>query len=75
MQVTVPGWVGLSLLQYKLNLPYPVPFKNKAQVKACYAQKSSNPQSKWDCDKWIKEGGLPKAAGPKSKSPRKKYGK
>jgi hypothetical protein len=52
-----------------------VPFKNKSQVKACFAEKSRNPQSKWDCDKWIKEGGMPKAEGPKSKSPRKKSSK
>ena len=45
-----------------------MPFKNKAQVKACFAEKSRNPQSKWDCDKWIKEGGMPKAEGPAPKS-------
>jgi DNA-binding IscR family transcriptional regulator len=28
-----------------------MPFKNKAQMKACYAQ--NNP--KWDCKKWSKE--------------------
>jgi hypothetical protein len=44
-------------------------------MKACYAEKNRNPQSKWDCDKWIKEGGLPKSEGPKPKSPRKKYSK
>jgi hypothetical protein len=44
-----------------------VPFKNKAQMKACFAEKSRNPKSKWDCQKWIKEGGLPKEQGPKPK--------
>ena len=28
-----------------------MPFKNKQQMKACYAQ--NNP--KWDCSKWSKE--------------------
>jgi hypothetical protein len=51
-----------------------MPFKNKAQMKACFAEKSRNPKSKWDCQKWIKEGGLPKEEGPspKSKSKRKR---
>jgi hypothetical protein len=51
-----------------------VPFKNKAQMKVCFAEKSRNPKSKWDCQKWIKEGGLPKEEGPspKSKSKRKR---
>jgi hypothetical protein len=32
-------------------------------MKACFAAKDP----KWDCKKWISEGGLPKAEGPKSK--------
>jgi hypothetical protein len=36
-------------------------------MKACFAEKSRNPKSSWDCKKWIEEGGLPKAEGPKSK--------
>ena len=28
-----------------------MPFKNKAQMRACYAKKDPN----WDCDKWMKE--------------------
>lgn len=32
-----------------------MPFRSKAQMKACYAQKRRNPNSKWDCRKWAKE--------------------
>lgn len=44
-----------------------MPFKNKAQMRACYAKGDKS----WDCAKWIKEGGVPKANGPK---PRKMRG-
>lgn len=44
-----------------------MPFKSKAQVKACYAAKSP----KWDCKKWAREtknmGKLPKTKNGKGK--------
>lgn len=32
-----------------------MPFKSKAQVRTCYYEKSKNPKSTWDCDKWLSE--------------------
>ena len=40
-------------------------FKNKAQMRACFVEKRRNPGSKWNCKKWIKEGGVPSKPGPK----------
>ena len=44
-----------------------MPFKNKQQVKACYAKKSPN----WDCKTWSRETkdmkSLPKGPKPKPK--------
>jgi hypothetical protein len=45
-----------------------MPFKNKAQMRACFAEKRRNPDSKWNCQKWIKEGGVPRKPGPKARS-------
>lgn len=49
-----------------------MPFKNKAQMRACFAEKRRNPDSKWDCKKWIKEGGVPRTPGPKPGTTRAK---
>lgn len=46
-----------------------MPFKNKAQMRACFAEKRRNPDSKWNCQKWIKEGGVPRKPGPKAAKP------
>lgn len=32
-----------------------MPFKSKAQVSKCYAEKKKNPNSTWDCSAWAKE--------------------
>jgi hypothetical protein len=45
-----------------------MPFKSKAQMRACFAEKSRNPGSKWDCKKWLREGGLPKKRGTRKKT-------
>lgn len=47
-------------------------FKNKAQMRACFAEKRRNPDSKWNCKKWIKEGGVPRTPGPKPGTTRAK---
>ncbi len=63
-----------------------MPFKSKAQARACYAIKRSNPKSKWNCDEWSKKtkwSALPeyvKKSGKRStkkssKKPTKKSGK
>ena len=31
-----------------------MPFVSKAQARACYARKRSNPKSKWNCKEWSK---------------------
>lgn len=49
-----------------------MPFKNKAQMRACFAEKRRNPNSKWNCKKWIKEGGVPRTPGPKPGTTRAK---
>lgn len=49
-----------------------MPFKNKAQMRACFAEKRRNPDSTWDCKKWIKEGGVPRTPGPKPGAARAK---
>jgi hypothetical protein len=32
-----------------------MPFRSKAQIRACFAQQRANPNSSWDCRKWLSE--------------------
>jgi hypothetical protein len=32
-----------------------MPFQSKKQLKLCFALKHKNPNSKWNCEEWLKE--------------------
>lgn len=46
------------------------PFKNKQQVKACFAQQAKGKKG-WDCDKWAKETNMKALPKGPAKKPKK----
>lgn len=48
-----------------------MPFKSKAQVRACFANKKKGNRN-WDCNKWLQETRFPEALPDRvsSKTPR-----
>ena len=47
--------LNITFIHKLIVLNFIMPFKSKEQVRTCYYEKSKNPKSTWNCDKWLSE--------------------